>query len=164
MPNSPSIADDVRRARLHTSERFSFTASAPMADVFPLLGADRERAWAPDWNPRFLWPATPDDRASMVFQVTRPQGTSTWVNTAFDPDAGLAQYVYVLPDVVATLITVQLLPQGAATEVRVHYERTSLTAEADAVVRDMATQDRAAGPEWARQINDYLLRSRPARA
>jgi hypothetical protein len=98
MPNSPSIADDALQARLHTSERFSFTARAPMADVFPLLGADRERAWAPDWNPRFLWPATPGDRASMVFQVTRPQGTSTWVNTVFDPDAGLAQYVYVLPD------------------------------------------------------------------
>jgi hypothetical protein len=155
-----SAAGATPQSRLHTSEQFAFTARAPMDEVFPLLGADRERVWAPDWNPRFLWPATPADRPGMVFQVTRPQGTSTWVNTAFDPAAGVVQYAYVLPGVVATLITIRLRPQGPDTEVRVCYERTALAAGADAVVQEMAAGDRVAGPEWAGQINDYLLRSR----
>lgn len=151
------------RQPLHTSEQFTFVANAPVADVFPLLGADRERVWAPGWEPEFLWPAVPGDQAGMVFQIAHGHRVATWVNTLFDPLTGRVQYVYVVPEVMVTVITLQLRPHGTGTEVVVRYERTSLSLEADSVVKDMAEHDRAAGPEWAGQINAHLGHS-PASA
>jgi hypothetical protein len=147
------------RQPLHTSEQFTFVANAFPAEVFPLLGADAERAWAPGWEPEFLWPAQPGDQAGMVFQIAHGHRMATWVNTLFDPLNGRVQYVYVVPEVVVTVITLQLHPRGADTEVVVLYERTSLSPDADSVVREMADHDRAAGPEWAGQINAHLSKT-----
>lgn len=147
------------RERAHTSERFAFVVHAPLPEVVPLLGGDGERAWAPGWEPRFIWPHVAADRAGMVFEVDGPHGTATWINTAFD--AGHVQYACVLPQVVATLITLELHACGADTEVAVHYERTALAPGADDIVLAMAAQDRVAGPEWARQIADYLQATAP---
>jgi hypothetical protein len=63
------------RQPVHTSEQFTFLANARVADVFPLFGADTERLWAPGWEPRFVWPAIPTDRAGMVFQTLLPRSS-----------------------------------------------------------------------------------------
>ena len=97
-----------------------------------------------------------EDREGMVFRVAHGERTATWVNTLFDREARRVQYVYVLPEVVATAVTLRLTPERDSTRVTVRYERTSLSAEADAVVHDMARHDRVAGPQWAAQINRYL--------
>ena len=149
------------RGRAHTAERFAFIVHASPPEVLPLLGGDGERAWAPGWEPRFIWPQPAADREGMVFQVDGPHGTATWINTAFDATAGHVQYAYVLPQVVATLITLDLQARGADTEVAVRYERTSLAAASDEIVLAMAAQDRVAGPEWARQIAAHLRTRSP---
>jgi hypothetical protein len=46
--------------------------------------------------------------------------------------------------------------RAAETEVVVRYERTSLSPESDALVTQMAAQDRGESPVWARQVNTYL--------
>lgn len=74
------------------------------------------------------------------------------------------QYVYVLPDIVATVITLDLTPRGESTQVHVRYERTALSRGADAVVQDMAARDRRAGPHWAEQINRHRARSMHGKA
>ena len=146
---------------VHTCEEFTFLASAPMAAVFPLFGAEKERLWAPGWDPEFVWPALAADRKGMVFRVNRGERVATWVNTAFDPSTGRVQYVYVIPDVLVTVITLQLHARAAATEVVVRYERTSLSSESDALVKEMAGHDRGEGPVWARQVNTYLAKTKP---
>jgi hypothetical protein len=153
------VTESSDRQPVHTSEQFTFLANARLTDVFPLFGADTERVWAPGWEPRFVWPAIPTDRAGMVFQTPHGNKVVTWVNTAFDASTGRVQYVYVLPEVVATVITLQLHAQDAATEVIVRYERTSLSPDSDAMVKTMAEHDRAQGEVWASQINTYLSQS-----
>jgi hypothetical protein len=135
---------------------FSFVAQAPIDVAGPLFGADKERGWAPDWNPVFLWPQDAGDQPGMVFTIAHGDKTAVWVNTVFDLAAGRAQYVYVLPDVVATVVSVQLAPIGNTTRVVVTYERTALREAARDVVRHMAERDANAGPEWEHQINAYL--------
>jgi hypothetical protein len=147
------------RGRMHTDRSFEFVAHASMESVAPLFGADAERRWAPDWSPDFIWPATPEDKAGMVFTVSAPHGTAVWVNTAFDPVDGRIQYAYVLPGHMATLISLALRPAGDYTHVAVSYSRTSLTAESDPLVERLAAADGRAGPEWERQINEYLERA-----
>lgn len=157
--NTNSLAATTR---VHTAETFYFSVAAPMAIAFPLFGANRERLWAPDWEPVFIWPPEPDDRSGTVFTVAHGERLATWVNTDFDPIAGLIRYVYVLPEVRTTVITLRLRERHAATDVQVRYERTSLNETADERVRELARQDAVAGPEWASQIENYLTR-RPAR-
>jgi hypothetical protein len=143
-------------ARTHTEEHFSFTAHAPMDQVAPLFGADKERLWAPDWNPEFVRPNPAADAPGMVFTVAHGHFTSAWVNTAFDLQNGRVQYVYTIPDHLVTVITLIVQPDAHQTHVDVEYARTSLRPEADALVQKMAEQDRNSGPEWEKQINAYL--------
>jgi hypothetical protein len=143
-------------ALLHTREQFSLVANAPFEIVWPLFGADKERAWAPDWEPVFLWPEKAFDQQGMVFIIRHGTKNAVWVNTAFDRAARRIQYVYIIPDVVVTVITLMLTPDRHSTAIDVVYERTALADAANENVRDMAARDRAAGKEWSRQINDHL--------
>jgi hypothetical protein len=146
--NSPAL--------LHTREQFSLVPNAPFEVAWPLFGADKERAWAPDWQPDFLWPEKAFDQEGMVFKIRHGDKNAVWVNTAFDPMAGRIQYVYVIPDVVVTLITLKLMPRGDSTSIDVVYERTALSHAANGIVKQMASRDRVADIEWDRQINGYL--------
>ena len=144
------------QARVHTEEKFAFTANGPMSEVAALFGADKEREWAPGWNPQFVHPVPAADQEGMVFTVKHDHLRAAWVNTAFDPNAGRMQYVYMIPDALVTVITIQLTPKGNQTQVDVEYARTALSVEADAHVRHMAEGDRGSRPEWEKQINGYL--------
>jgi len=140
----------------HTEEKFAFTANAPMDRVAPLFGADKERAWAPKWNPQFIHPSPAADVEGMVFTVAHHHLQAAWLNTEFDLANGRIQYVSVIPDIMLTMITLKVKPEGDRTHVEVEYDRTALTPDADARVREMAAQDRVSGPEWENQINQYL--------
>ena len=140
----------------HTREQFSLVANAPFEVAWPLFGAHKERAWAPDWEPAFLWPEKAFDQEGMVFTIRQAPKNAVWVNTAFDAAARRIQYVYLIPDVVVTVITLKLTPDGHATNIEVVYERTALTEAANQRVREMAVCDSVAGKEWSRQINAHL--------
>jgi hypothetical protein len=146
----------IAPALLHTREQFSLVANAPFDIAWPLFGADKERAWAPDWEPVFLWPEKAFDEEGMVFKVRHGEKSAVWVNTAFDRIARRIQYVYVIPDVVVTVITLRLTPDRHSTAVDVVYERTALADAANEIVKDMAARDRVAGKEWSQQINTHL--------
>jgi hypothetical protein len=144
-----------------TEEKFAFTAHASMEVVAPLFGAHRERDWALGWNPKFIYPSPAADARGMVFTVAHQHHDAVWVNTEFDLLNGRVQYVYVIPEALVTVITLKLSARESNTYVEVEYDRTALNREANPRVEAMASQDRVAGPEWEKEINDYLNNSRP---
>ena len=143
---------------VHTRRSFEFVVQGRWDTVAPLFGALGERSWAPDWAPRILWPAEARDCEGMVFVTRHGQAAAVWINTRLDLQAGRFQYVYVIPDTLATLISVQLGRRADGTSVAVEYQRTALCEHANAQVQQMADHDAAAGPEWEAQINTYLAR------
>jgi hypothetical protein len=142
--------------RVHTEEKFEFMANGALDQVAPLFGADKERVWAPHWEPQFVHPQPVADEEGMVFTVAHQHLHAAWVNTAFDLKNGRIQYVYTIPDALVTVITLNLTPQGQQTKVQVEYDRTALSPGADAHVRHLADGDRRSGPEWEQQVNGYL--------
>jgi len=140
----------------HTQRTFEFTVKLPMETAAPLFGADQERKWAPGWSPTFLWPATAKDRQGMVFTVSHGEKKIVWIAPKFDLVTGSVQYAYVIPDVMVTLISLQLTPQDKSTHVSVQYDRTSLNPAAKDIVLEMADHDSKSGPEWEKQISDYV--------
>jgi len=155
---NPGTEPGINDTRVHTEEKFAFTAKAPMEHVWPLFGADKERVWSPNWNPHFVHPIPANDEEGMVFTVAHDHLRAAWVNTQFDENHGCIQYVYMIPEALVTVITLQLTAEGAKTRVEVEYDRTALSPEADAHVKHMADGDRTSGPEWEKQVNDYLAK------
>lgn len=142
--------------RVHTEEKFEFTVAASADRVALLFGADKERAWAPEWDPQFIWPSTAVDREGMVFTVAHGNKNAIWVSTLFEPRDGHCQYVYVLPDVMVTVISLQWNPQGTNSHVTVKYDRTALSVDANPIVLGMAEHDAKSGPEWQKRLGTYL--------
>lgn len=143
---------------LHVENGFEFTAHGPYEKVAPLFGGWGERTWAGgDWNPQFLYPRPAKDVRGEVFTVAHGHVRSTWVNTAFDLDAGHVQYVYVIPEAQAVVIDVRLTRKDASTTgVKVIYERTALDASLNRHVSDLGQKDSQTGPEWEKDISEYL--------
>lgn len=156
LPARGGKGDQASGERTHTEEKFAFTANGPMASVARLFGAAKEKVWAKDWNPKFVWPRDETDREGIVFTVAHGHIKSVWVNTAFDLQGGNIQYVYVVPGAMATRITLRLEPQGAKTHVQVAYERTALDGAMNEHVKELGEEDAKSGPHWEKEVNDYL--------
>jgi len=76
--------------------------------------------------------------------VVQGDRTAVWVNTGLDRLANRIQYVYVIPDLVVTVITLRLRRSGPATHVVVTYERTAL-ADAAGEANGCARQNSGSG-------------------
>ena len=149
--------DMARGPLAHARSEFTFTVKAPMAVAFPLFGPEGERPWAaPHWDPQFIYPIPGKDVEGAVFRIHHGHHSATWVNTAFDAQAGHAAYAYVIDGKLATRIDVQLTPVDAATRVRVMYERTALSPSVNPDIAEMAQTDPKMGPEWEQAIGKYL--------
>ena len=156
----PGRSTDTSMQLAHSDHEFEFTIKAPMGIVAPLFGAEKERAWAPGWDPQFVWPQPASDRQGMVFKIAHHDKTAIWVNTRYEPQQGRFQYTYVIPDVLVTVITIDVARVGnASTHVAVEYQRTALAADANEVVQHMGQADSESGPKWQQQIESYLAKA-----
>ena len=138
--------------------RFEFTVKGSFPKVAPMFGAWAERAWAgQDWDPQFLFPNPPQDQDGMVFTVDHGHHESIWVNTAYDPEQGRFQYVYVIPGMQAVVIDVNLARKGdQETSASVRYRRTALDPRHNDRIQALGRSDANNGPKWAAEIQAGL--------
>jgi len=149
----------------HAETEFHLSARASYEQVFPLFGALEEKKWAEGWNPQFVYPTPAHDQRGMVFTVEHGSKTGVWTCTAFDQNAGYVQYVFMLGNLMVTVIDIHVTKSGShETPVSVLYERTALRPEANDHVAHLATGDAKSGPEWEEAINGYLAKARSAAA
>ncbi len=143
--------------RLHVRNAFAFDLRESQEKVAPLFGAHRERVWAEGWDPQFIFPQPAQDRQGSVFQVKKGSHDSTWISTIFEPHH--IQYVYFIPEVMAVLIDIHLLPTPhSGTHVEVAYERTALSAEMNNHIREQGNKDAKSAEEWPTSIEGYFER------
>jgi len=148
----------------HARSDFEFVAHGPYDAVFPLFGANGERAWGgKSWNPKFVYGGTQRDVAGSVF--TTPHGhlaTATWITTAFDPSAGHVQYAIFLRDEMVTLIDIHVSRRTPSeTLVHVAYEHTALRVDANDHVQHLSENERNAGKHWQALIDEALNKPHP---
>jgi hypothetical protein len=155
---SGGISTEVSSGVERLQTEFAFIANAAYDQVVPLFGAHAERAWAGEyWDPQFLYPNPPRDVPGAVFSTHQNGLRATWINTAFDLEIGHIQYVYFVPETLATMIDIKVSRQGAShTAVQVIYTRTALRPEANDKVREMAEIDRNASEEWRNAIDGAM--------
>ncbi|MEA2258496.1 MAG: hypothetical protein QOJ51_1321 [Acidobacteriaceae bacterium] len=143
---------------VHVRNSFQLLVRAPLARAATLFGPDGERCWAgPHWNPEFLYPQPGKDVQGAVFTIQHGPHKSVWVNTLFDPSAGLMQYVSFIPETLVSTVDVRLTAVNlSSTSVKVTYARTALDAAANDEVEALGKRDRESGPEWQQAIEKCL--------
>jgi hypothetical protein len=161
LPALAQIPSATPAPLLHLSTTFDLLVHASYAKTAPLFGPEGERMWAgKHWNPEFVHPKPGADIEGTVFTVQHGPYKSVWVNTMFDVDARHFQYVYFIPDVMVTLIDVRFKPSSSdLTGVNVVYTRTALTPEGNEHVTAMNEDDKTAGKDWQKAIDEYLAAS-----
>ncbi len=94
----------------------------------------------------------------LVFVVGKEGGASVWLVTRYDPAAGGASYVYVLPGHRAVLIDVDLAEadDGDGSLATVVYRMTSLAPKGDAFVRDFEEGFGNFLRGWEEDLRRYL--------
>jgi hypothetical protein len=143
---------------VHVRNSFQLLVRAPLARAATLFGPDGERCWAgPHWNPEFLYPQPGKDVQGAVFTIQHGPHKSVWVNTLFDPSAGLMQYVSFIPETLVSTVDVRLTAVDlSSTSVKVTYARTALDDAANDEVEALGKRDRESGPEWQQAIEKCL--------
>ncbi len=91
-------------------------------------------------EPALPAPAESKVGEGVVFQtVQQDVGTATWVQTRHEPAAGLASFVYIVPDHRAVMVDVGVKPDGVNRSLTsVTYRMTSSSSDADDFVRAFA--------------------------
>src|ERR1044071_380807 len=75
------------------TQSFTIVLNGSVADVTPLFGPVREAEWAPDWSPRFIYPAQGVQREGAVFTTSTGHGRDRlWLLTTYDLTNGRVEY------------------------------------------------------------------------
>lgn len=149
--------------RIHVERRGAVPMALPFEEAFALFNAVGERRWVAGWDPHFVHPALPRAGEGVVFQTTGTgTGTATWVQTAHDPSAGTASFVYVVPDHRVTMVDVDVARDGEGrSRASVRYRMTSLSSDADNFVRAFGETFEDFMVDWAEAIQRHIVEGVP---
>ena len=145
--------------RVHVERTGVVAMALPAAQAFPLFNAEGERRWVAGWNPRIVHPVAPGAGEGAVFQTEKKgAGTATWVQTRHEPAAGLASFVYVIPDQHVAMVDVAVTPDGEGrSRASVRYRMTSLSSAADDFVRAFGEAFEDFMAHWAEAIQRHIV-------
>ena len=152
--------------RVHVERRGVVGMALPAAQAFPLFSAEGERRWVAGWNPRYVRPVESGAGEGVVFQTTKKGvGTATWIQTRHQPAAGLASFVYVVPDHHVAMVDVGVTPDGEGrSRASVRYRMTSLPSDADDFVRAFDEAFEGYMVHWADAIQRHIVEGVPPAA
>ncbi len=116
----------------------AFDLPMPLAQAFRLFEPEGERAWAPGWDPKYVYPADGAVQKGMVF-VTGADGEETlWLVLRHEPDLGAVEYARITPGNRVAVVRVRCEEIDAgSTRVTVSYEYTGLSEAGNAYVQSM---------------------------
>jgi hypothetical protein len=143
------------------TESFTIGLKGSVADVTPLFGPVREAEWAPSWTPRFIHPATGEQRAGVVFTTSAANDKERlWLLTVYEEKEGRVEYVFVTPGFTANEIKIQVVANGQGqSKATITYRHSALAPEGNAEVAKLnahwAEQQRV---HWETAINAALAK------
>ncbi len=149
--------------RAHVEKTGIVAMALPFEEAFPLFSAEGERRWVAGWDPRYLHPAEGLAREGLVFQTLKQGvGTATWIQTRHELARGIASFVYVIPDHHTAMVDVRVTPDGEGqSRAAVRYRMTSLSSDADDVVRAFGEAFDDYMAHWAEAIQRHIVEGVP---
>jgi hypothetical protein len=138
-----------------------WVASAP-GPVFPLFGPIGEREWAPDGDPKMIFPADGLSPAKgSVFTTSDEDGEEIWLVTGCDAQNGFISHVAVRPGHVVTEIEVRVQKQGENKSiVELTHRSTALSAAGNHLLKALPENAARHAAHWEHAINGALKKRR----
>jgi len=132
----------------------------PIAKVFPLFEPIGEKAWAPGWEPRVVYPASGAAQNGTVFLTFNDEGKNEtyWTIIEYDAQRHRISYINVIPNYQVRRITVDCREVASdKTDATVSYSYTGTTAPGNDDVTKQTEESYAAKMQhWTHAINHYL--------
>ena len=157
-----ALAGEAGRAVVEQrTQSFTIGLNGSVADVTPLFGPVREAEWAPDWSPRFIYPAQGVQREGVVFTTSRGHGSDRLcLLTTYDVGNGRVEYVVVTPAFTANEIKIRVVPDGEQhSKATITYRRSALAPEGnDEVAKLDAHWAERQRSHWETAINEALAK------
>ena len=149
--------------RVHMDRTGVVPVALPFAEAVPLFTPEGERPWAAGWDPHYVHPLGTGAGEGLVFQTgNKGMETATWVQTRYEPAAGLASYVYVVPNHHTAMVDVRVTPDGEdRSRASVRYRMTSLSPDADEFVRAFGDAYEQEMVDWAEAIQRHVVEGVP---
>jgi hypothetical protein len=140
-----------------TERSHAFTLAMPMRDAVKLFEPEGERRWAEGWNPAYVFPTHGRAEAGMVFTTSHGNAEAVWTMVRHEPQAGLVEYVRVVPgsDIGRVLVQCSSLDAGR-TRVNVIYVLTGLSDKGNSKVLAHAAHYEEYIDSWAAAIEKAL--------
>jgi hypothetical protein len=147
---------------LHAERRFAVHLDAAPDRAFPLFDPIGEREWAPNWDPKMIFPAVGSSPAKgWVFTTSDKDGDEIWVVTSYDAQNAFISYVAILPGQVVTEIEVRVQKQGENKSIaEVKHRRTALSQDGNHMVNALSENAAGHAAHWERAINEALRKRR----
>ena len=146
-----------------TAEKVTRTAeihlNGAIAEVFPLFNPVEEPKWAPQFQPRFIYPADQTVQEGMTFTTAGHHGEAdfVWRINEYDPAAYHIQYLVYGADRYWTITIDCRDLDGGKTSAQVTYDFLPLAeagvAASQASIEAMFAHDLT---DWEQAINSYL--------
>jgi hypothetical protein len=143
------------------TQSFTILLNGTVAEVTPVFGPIREVEWAPSWVPHFLHPFEKAQREGAVFTTKSTNGRERlWMLTAYEPDQGRVEYVFVTPGLTFNDIKIRVVADGRRRcKAIITYRHSALTSEGNEEVAKLdsrwAEQQRM---HWEAAINSLLAK------
>lgn len=132
----------------------------PIKKVFPLFEPIGEKAWAPGWDPRVVYPVNGEAKNGTVFLTYEEHGKNEtyWTVIEYDAQQHRIAYINVIPNYQVRRITVECRELAAdRTDATVSYSYTGTTPHGNTDVAKQTEQSYAAKMQhWTHAINHYL--------
>jgi hypothetical protein len=140
-----------------TERRGSLVVTLPPDKALPLFTAKGETLWVPDWRPEYVNPPDGEPIEGGIWLTKDGDTEVIWRVQRYDPAAGIAEYLRVVPGNRVAVVRVECTQSGAHTAVAVSYRITPLGSSGEAWIREMTEAAFAEMmTEWETLIAAYL--------
>jgi len=140
-----------------TERRGSLRVTLPKDKALPLFTAKGETLWVPDWKPVYVHPTNGEPVEGGIWLTKDGAVEVIWRVQRYDPTAGIAEYLRVVPGNRVALVRVECTQSGPHTHVSVSYRITPISPSGDAWLAEMTESAFAEMMrEWEQLIAKHL--------
>lgn len=160
MARSTSPEDKPPFAGQSATRSATIHLNGSIAKVFPLFEPIGEKAWAPGWEPKVVYPANGAAQSGTVFLTYDDQGKNAtyWTIIEYETQRHRITYINVTPNYQVRRITVECREVASdKTDATVSYSYTGTSPHGNDDVSKQTEERYAANMQhWTHAINHYL--------
>ena len=129
-----------------------------LEEIMPLYCPVRELDWCEYWAPKAVYSNSGLVEKNCIFTTSHGEYDVVWIVTDYDVEAGRVEMVYHVPNVLVTLLEIQLTPiNGHTARAEITYTKTAISEEGIKALEEFTKESYDQTMDsWEKAMNHYL--------